>query len=163
MPFFLWVVYYVLGLIISVPYCLLAGWSWENWPVVAFVAPAFLFVWLTLGVMAGHVYLYENVRWPIGFSLRGVFKQGKHMRGTKGAFWTWTVYGLLPIIVYWSGVLISKMGYESVATMLKVHRYMSPLYVFVAMLFLLLMGGIAISVWDGLKSGWPRISRLIHR
>lgn len=162
MPFAFYVAYYIFGLILSVPYCLLAGWSWENYPIVALVLPGFLFVWLMIGTLAGHVYLYNSKHWPIGFSWRGVYEE-RLLPGAKGAFWSWTALGLLPIVVYWTAVALHAMGYESIAGLLKVHRYMSPLYVIYFGLCLLLMWGIAMSAWEGIRSGLPRLSRLIHR
>ena len=49
------VLYILAGILLAIPYCLLAGWNTENLPTVAFVAPAFLFIWFMTAIFAGVV------------------------------------------------------------------------------------------------------------
>lgn len=163
MNIFLWFLYMVIGMIISIPYCLLAGWSWENWPIVAFVAPAFLFVWMVFGTFAGHIYPRHDHKRSIGFSWRGGRggrEMGHGLPGSKGVFWAWTAYGLLPIIIHWGAVLIDILGHKTVATTINAHRYASPMYVLLGTMLLSCLIAMTVGVCRMIKNGWTRFTTM---
>lgn len=53
MELFYAVIYVLIGVLLAVPYCLLAGWSADSFGMVVFVAPAFLFIWYVVASLAG--------------------------------------------------------------------------------------------------------------
>ncbi len=123
------ILYFFTGVLLAIPYCLLAGWSFDHFLIAIWVAPAFLFVWFTAATFAGITEvghrrtLYLNWRVALG--------QSNH-RGLPGSlfiFWMWTFYSLLPIILRWSAILLGEIGYEAASSLLNKHRYASPLYV----------------------------------
>lgn len=154
------ILYVLAGVLLAIPYCLLAGWSAESFPMVAFVAPAFLFIWFMTATFAGVV--EPGYRRTLHFNWRAAF--GKNDRrmlpGSLSIFWAWTLYSLLPIILHWGAVLLGKIGYETVASLIDTHRYASPLYVFMATLMLLILIAMVTSAWDAAKNLWARI---VHR
>ena len=154
-------IFYVLaGLLLAIPYCLLAGWSAENFPMVAFVAPAFLFIWFMTATFAGIVEAGHGRR--IYFNWRAAFGKSDRrlLSGSLSVFWAWTLYSFLPVILHWSAVLLGKIGYETISSLIDTHRYASPLYVFVATLMLLILIAMVTSAWDAAKNVWTRI---VHR
>lgn len=148
-------VYTLIGMFISVPYCFLAGWSWEQWPIVVFVAPIFMFVWIVLGVLAGHIY-------SVGFSWT-VYKHMPRIPYSKGVFYFWTFYCFLPIIIRWVSALIDVMGYQHVANLLNFHRYATPAYVFIFLVCSLLLFGVVAAIVEVLKTGYEKLSRRIKQ
>lgn len=154
-------IFYVLvGFLLAIPYCLLAGWSYENFPMVAFVAPAFLFIWLMLGVFSGVITIRDHHR-PIHFDWRVAFRKGGRSKlpGSLLFFWAWTLYSLLPIILHWSYVLLEEVGYETVASLINTHRYTSTLYVFVATFAFIALMGMLTSALGVLSNTWRRFVR----
>lgn len=154
-------IFYVLaGILLAIPYCLLAGWNAESFMMVAFVAPAFLFVWFMLATFAGVI--EPSHRRTIHFNWRVAFGKSDRrvLSGSLPIFWVWTLYSFLPVILHWSAVLLGKIGYETISSLLDTHRYASPLYVFVATLMLLILIGIVTSAWEAAKNAWIR---MVHR
>lgn len=144
--------YLLLGLVLAIPYCLLAGWSPEHFPIVIFVAPAFLFIWLMFANFADifnpRFGRLTNLNW------RAAFSGNNHqaMQGSLIIFWGWTFYSFLPIILHWSSVFLKQIGYERVGVMIYSHRYASPVYVFGAVIIVLLIILIIGSVWEAVKN-----------
>lgn len=154
-------IFYVLaGILLAIPYCLLAGWNAESFMMVAFVAPAFLFVWFMMATFAGVI--EPGHRRTIHFNWRAAFGKTDHrmLSGSLPIFWAWTLYSFLPVILHWSAVLLGKVGYETVSSLLDTHRYASPFYVFMATLMLLVLVGMVTSAWEAAKNAWTRI---VHR
>ena len=148
------------GILLAIPYCLLAGWNAESFVMVAFVAPAFLFVWFMLATFAG---VFEPVhRRATHFNWRAAFGKSDRqvVSGFLSMFWAWTLYSFLPVILHWSAVLLGKVGYETVSSLLDTHRYASPFYIFMATLMLLVLVGMVTSAWEAAKNVWTRI---VHR
>ena len=160
MQIVLGILYVLLGVLVAIPYCLLAGWSPENFPMVAFVAPAFLFVWFMAAVFAGVI--DHGHRRAIRFNWRAAFNKDERRRlpGSLTIFWVWSFYSILPIILHWSAVLLGKIGYETVGSFIDMHRYASPLYIFMATLMLLILIGMVTSAWEATKNVW---TRFVHR
>lgn len=148
------IVYVLVGVLLAIPYCLLAGWSLENLPIVAFVAPAFLFVWFMAAVFAGVI--DHGHRRVILFNWRAAFGKSERLPSSLTIFWVWTFYSILPIILHWSAVLLEKIGYETVGSFIDMHRYASPLYIFMATLMLLVLIGMVTSAWEATKNVWTR-------
>ncbi|MCR4274816.1 MAG: hypothetical protein NUW02_02075 [Candidatus Campbellbacteria bacterium] len=144
------IVYCFIGLVLAVPYCLLAGWSPESLPAVATFGPAFLLIWLLFGVTSGVVVPNSNRKWlPVRFHWRGSRSKST---APRSVFWIWTAYGLLPILVHWSSMLLGKMGYSEIALLLNANRYMSIVYVFLGGLVVACLLIVAFGVWEGLKN-----------
>lgn len=154
------VLYVLAGLLLAIPYCLLAGWSLERFPMVAFVAPAFLLIWFIMATFAGIVETDRGRR--VYFNWRAAFGKSdrRSMSGSLPIFWTWTLYSFLPVIFHCSAVLLGKIGYETVSSLLDTHRYASQFYVFMATLMLLILTAMVTSAWDAAKNLWARI---VHR
>jgi hypothetical protein len=150
----------LVGTLLAIPYCLLAGWNAESFVMAVFVAPAFLFVWIIAATSAGvvetghHRTIHFNWRAAFGKSDRRV------LPGSLPVFWTWTLYSFLPVILHWSAVLMGKIGYDTVASLIYTHRYASPFYVIMATVVMLILIGMVTSVWDAAKIVWARI---VHR
>lgn len=155
----LYVLYALVGILLAIPYCLLAGWSPENFMLVAFVAPAFLFIWFMLAGFAGIIEPDGHRR--IHFNWGAAFHKSDRrvLPGSRLFFWMWTTYSMLPIILHWSGVLLERIGYPTIGTIINTHRYASPLYVFMATLVLLTLMGIVASAWEASKNMWTRFVR----
>ena len=152
--------YFLVGVLLAIPYCILAGWNPENFVLVAYVAPAFLFIWFMFGsfagvLVAGHGKPRLFVDWRAAF---GKTERPK-LPGFLVGFWAWTTYCLLPIILHWSAVLLEKVGYVSWSTLLNDHRYASPFYLFAATIALLIVIAMIQSAWESTKSGWSRLTQ----
>ena len=160
MQIVLGIFYALVGILLAIPYCLLAGWNAESFVMVMFVAPAFLFIWFMTATFAGVI--EAGHRRTIHFNWRAAFGKSDRrvLSGSLPIFWVWTLYSFLPIILHWSAVLLGKIGYETVASLLDTHRYASPFYVFMATLMLLILIGMVTSAWDAAKNVWTRI---VHR
>lgn len=151
---FLVFLYVLIGLVVSVPFCLLAGWSWEYWSGAATLAPLFLLVWVVFGVFAGYIYQRPGHKWPIGFSLAG----HNSLPGCKNVFWVWTIICLSPIVAHWSSVTLRAWGYGLIAAMVYEHRYAAPAYTFLGVLGLSVLVGMAIKVWTMARSRWAKFT-----
>lgn len=154
------ILYVLAGILLAIPYCLLAGWNTESFMMVAFVAPAFLFVWFMMATFAGVI--EPGHRRTIHFNWRAAFGKTDHrmLPGSLLIFWAWTLYSFLPVILHWSAVLLGKVGYETASLLLDTHRYASPFYVLIATLMLLVLIGMVTSAWEGARNLWTRI---VHR
>ncbi len=153
------ILYVLTGFLVAIPYCLLAGWNTEAVPMVAFVAPAFLFVWFILAMFAGVLGSGYGER-LIYFSWRAAFRKSEQrgLPGSRVVFWVWTLYSLMPIILHWSAILLNSIGYASVGTMLDIHRYASPFYIFIATMVSLVLIGMTQSAWETMKNEWMRLT-----
>src|SRR3989338_10266189 len=160
MQIVLGIFYALVGVLLAIPYCLLAGWNAESFVMVMFVAPAFLFIWFMMATFAGGIEAVH--RRTIHFNWRAAFGRSdcRVLSGSLPIFWAWTLYSFLPIILHWSAVLLGKIGYETVASLIDTHRYASPFYVFMATLMLLILIAMVTSAWDAAKNVWTRI---VHR
>ena len=128
--------------------------------MVALVAPVFLFVWFMMATFAGVI--EPGHRRTIHFNWRAAFGKSDRrvLPGSLPIFWVWTLYSFLPVILHWSAVLLEKIGYETVGSLIDTHRYASPLYVFVATLMLLILLAMMTSAWEAAKNVW---TRMVHR
>ncbi|MEK7649999.1 MAG: hypothetical protein AAB367_03540 [Patescibacteria group bacterium] len=151
MNFIFGTLYLLAGMLLAIPYCLLAGWDGADMLlVVAFAAPAFLFVWFMAAIFA------EVIR-PRGGTLswnwRAAFTRSDEpmMQIYLRFFWGWTLYSLLPIILHWSAALLDKIGFEKAGSLINMHRYASSFYIFMAALVLFIIVGMVMSAWDGVK------------
>lgn len=156
----LMILYVLAGFLLAIPYCLLAGWSTENFPMVAFVAPAFLCIWFMLASIAGVIGVARSRK--IYFDWRAALNKSDQQRlpGALSFFWVWTLYSFLPIILHWGAALLKNVGYETVGSLLNTHRYASTLYVFMAILMLAILVGVFTSAWDTAKKVWIQF---VHR
>ena len=154
------ILYVLAGILLAIPYCLLAGWNMESFMIVVFVAPAFLFIWFMVASYAGVIGVAHPRK--IYIDWRAAFRKSdpRRLPGSLSFFWTWTLYTFLPIILHWSAVLLEKIGHKTVGSLLDTHRYASPLYVFVATLMLLILIRMATSAWEATKNVW---TRMVHR
>lgn len=156
MPFVYVVLFVLVGCLLAIPYCLLAGWSWENYPIVALVTLFFLLIWYSTAFLAGIVYTGQDGK--TRFQWRAAFGKGVRLhQGTIVPFWTWTFFCLLPIIVHWSAWLLGKIGYETIASHIDGHRYATPFYFFAVNCVLIIFGWIITVGWDKTKKAWSRI------
>ncbi|HXK39308.1 MAG TPA: hypothetical protein VJ837_00545, partial [Candidatus Paceibacterota bacterium] len=84
------VVYLIVGFIVAIPYCLLAGWDSYNYPAVAILAPGMAFLWFMCGALSGHFHNYGkrvvNFSW---WNRNDPLKFG-------WVFYGWSLYCLLP-------------------------------------------------------------------
>ena len=135
--------YFVVGAILSVPYCLLAGWDRDIFLVVMIVTPFLLGVWILAAVFAGII----DAK-PIRIYWKNAFRRSRDesSRVPLVIFWVWTVYGLLPIILHWTARLIGYLGLGSSAAFIEGQRFESLIYVFwgfmIAFLLLIVCGGV---------------------
>jgi len=152
-------IFYVLaGILLAIPYCLLAGWSKELLLIIAFIAPLFLFIWFMSAESAGVIDVSR--RGMFRFDWRAAFGR-TNCRTESGAlpiFWVWTLYCFLPVILHWSAILLGKIGYETVGSILDNNRYTSWLYVFSTTIILLLLIGATSSAWVAMKNWWMRVA-----
>lgn len=155
------IVYVLSGLLLAIPYCLLAGWNADCFKIVVFVAPAFLFVWFMTATFTGIIEL-GVYRQTINFNWRAAFgKSNRRMQSVSPLiFWVWTFYSFLPVILHWSAVLLGKIGYETVGSLIDRYRYASPLYVFFVILMLFVLIVMVTSAWDMTKN---ILTRIVHR
>ena len=160
MEIVLGVLYMLAGILLAIPYCLLAGWSAENFLIVTFVAPAFLFVWFMAASFAG-IIEPGNHR-MLRFNWRATFSESdrRSLPGSLSVFWAWTLYSFLPVILHWSAVLLEEIGYETVSSLIDTHRYASPLLVLWGTILLFILIAVATGVSNTVKEIWTRI---VHR
>lgn len=152
----------LVGLLISIPYCLLAGWDW-HYPLVAMVAPVFFLMWIVFGSLAGHIYTRRDQgRWPVRFSW-GSRQQGEFLSLSRIVFWGWTVIGLLPIIFHWGAKLFAMLGHESAASLINSYRYASLPYTLGALVILLWLWFITRAVCGAMKHGWTKLTAFLRR
>ena len=156
MPILFAVVYMLAGILLAIPYCLLAGWDADKFMLVAFVLPAFLFVGFLL---AAFVNIIEpGYRRAIQFNWRAAF--GKTSRpmlpGSLFVFWVWVIYSFLPVIIHGSALLLEEFGYKAFAALIDAHRYPSIYYVFIVTIVLLILTGIVAVTWGAVKNAWMR-------
>lgn len=136
--------YFIIGMMLSLPYCLAAGWDKEMWLTMSFAVPLMLFVWTIFAFFAKVV----DVR-PTRVDWKNAFRRSSKDASSipLGFFWTWTIYSMLPIIFHQSSRLLGTLGFDSSAAFLEVHRYESLGYVFwavmVLMIVLMFAGGVA--------------------
>ena len=151
------IIYMLVGILLAIPYCLLAGWDTENFPTVALVTPAFLFIWFMAATFAGIINIDDDRK--IYFNWRASFGKSDHrvLSGSLSIFWAWTLYSFLPVILHWSAVLLGKIGYETTSSLIDTHRYASSFYVLIATFILLILTVMVISAWDAVKNVWIRI------
>ncbi|MEK7120791.1 MAG: hypothetical protein AAB840_01735 [Patescibacteria group bacterium] len=143
---------------LAIPYCFLAGWSTEGYTTIGFVAPAFLTVWFMAAIPAGVVKTYSPRK--IYFDWRAAFGKSNRqaLPGSLTIFWAWTLYSLLPIIAHWGAMLLEKIGHQSTSSLIDKHRYMSPLFVFMATLILFIILMMMNNVWEKAKKMWAQIA-----
>jgi len=160
MQIILGILYILVGILLAIPYCLLAGWKAENILMVTFVAPAFLFIWFILAGFAG-IIDSDHTR-KIYFNWRAAFSKNDQRRlpGALFCFWTWALYSFLPIIFHWSAILLEKIGHNTVSLILNTHRYAIPLYTLTAIITLIILNETIRCTWNVAKSMWVQI---IHR
>jgi hypothetical protein len=151
------ILYVLAGFLLAIPYCMLAGWNEESFPMAILVSPAFLFVWFMLSIFAG-IFDLDSKK-AIRLNWRAAFKKSDLpiLPGFLPLFWAWTIYMFLPIIFHWSAILLEKIGCNTVASFIDTHRYASQLYLFVVALALLVLISVGISAWDAAKRTWIRI------
>lgn len=150
------ILYALAGILLGIPYCLLAGWDPKSFMTIAFVAPAFLFIWLVVAIFAGVIDI--DHRKKVYFNLRAAF--GKNSQsvspGSLFVFWLWTFYSFLPVIFHWSALFLEKIGYENVGSIINTHRYTVLVYVFIVALALIVLIGMVNTVWGKTKDIWTR-------
>lgn len=129
------VLYVLLSVLLSTMYNFLSGWNPENLPVMAVYVPIFVFIWLILALIT-KVIDFENARLSVNWHKAfGINKgESKSLPDFFIAFWVWTLYGSLPIMLHWAAVLLSKFGYEVAGAILDAHRYASLLYVLITVI-----------------------------
>ncbi|MEK7461641.1 MAG: hypothetical protein AAB586_01065 [Patescibacteria group bacterium] len=118
------------------------------------MAPAFLFVWFMTAICAGVVDTTHGG--TICFNWRAAFGKSDRrlLSGSLPIFWAVILYSFLPIILHWSAMLLGKVGYGTVSSLLDTHRYASLLYIFIAILMLLFFTSMTVSVWKNMKNMW---------
>jgi len=160
MQIFFSILYVLAGLLLAIPYCLLAGWNAESYLMVAFVAPAFLFVWFMMAIFVG-IIEPGNSR-VIHFNWRAAFGKSDYQRfpGFLAFFWAWTLYSVLPIIFHWSAMFIEQVGYETVSSLIDTHRYASTSYAIMGTIMLFVLGMMVARSYEAMKTVW---TRMVHR
>ncbi len=138
--------YLLVGVVFSIPYCFLAGWSVTNWPSVVMISPIFLLVWLFLASLAGFFDPHRGRGYQPSLMIK-VF------------FWGWTIYCLLPIIAHWSAFFLNRFGYTNLALAIEAHRYETTLFVFYFVVILFIAVLIFLIVFDEIKRFSKKISR----
>lgn len=153
------ILYVLAGTLLAIPYCLLAGWDAKSFPMVAFVAPAFLFVWFILATFAGIIDVRDG-KPRFHLNWRAAFYKGERRRlpGSHVIFWIWSLYSLLPIILHWSAALLNSVGFTAVASALETHRYASPYFLFLGTWVLLVIVGMALGAWETVRGRWTRLA-----
>lgn len=116
----------VFGIMLAVPYCILAGWNTNQFALMAFVAPLLYSMWISIAYAFGIAEPSKKrpkICWRAAFHSDSLFM-----------FWPCTGYVFLPIIVHQNSKLFSLFGYNSVAQVMEEHKYASLLYAFPVML-----------------------------
>ena len=130
--------YITIGLFLSFPYCLLAGWSDIAFFWGFFLSPILILHWLWLMVDAD-IIVSDN---------QGIRFNNKFYTYSKKSLITlciYTLYLCLPVLLRISSVWASKMGSESLSNILYEQRYLSLGYGF--SIFAILM-----TLWSPLKN-----------
>lgn len=151
------ILYVLAGVLLAIPYCFLAGWSADSFLTVAFVAPAFLYVWFMMAAFAGII--EPGHKWWVHFNWRAALGKSDRQMLSRCllSFWMWTLYSFLPVIFHWGAVFLERIGFKTVSTLINTHRYLSPLYVFVSTLILFVLIEVGTSAWETAKKTWTRI------
>jgi|GEM_PF-2865817 len=145
--------YFVVGAILSLPYCLLAGWDRDIFLGVMIVTPFLLGVWILAAVFARII----DAK-PIRIYWKNAFRRsrGESSHVPMVIFWIWTVYSLLPIILHWTARLIGHYRNGPFVALIEAHRFESLIYVFwgfmIAFLLLIVCGGVYEAVAEFLDS-----------
>lgn len=150
-------VYAIVGILLAIPYCLLAGWNGDSFVIVAFVAPAFLVPLLVAAIFAGIIGISEQgeiqINWKVAFRKNN----RRPVPGSLALFWGWILYSFLPVIFHWSAVLLQMIELEKVSSLIETHRYRSPILALIAILFLFILAAMTTSVIEKTKKVWARV------
>lgn len=150
------VIYMLLGVLLSIPYYMLAGGFEESFLIVVYVAPAFLFIWCALAVISGVMERGNGRVFRINWRAAFGKTDRRVLPWSLTIFWIWTVYCTLPVILHWAAVILGRIGYQPVASVIDTYRYASLFYVFVTTLALLFFIGVASSAWGSVRNIWAR-------
>jgi hypothetical protein len=121
----------VVAAMLAVPYCMLSGWSSGSFIWMVIGVPIMVSVWFALANQAGIIETdvlrggkkTTRIYPKVAFGL----EVNSSVPWALGAFWVWTVYCLLPIILHTASRLLYKVGEQRPATFLEMHRYGSLL------------------------------------
>lgn len=145
------VIYCLIGYVLAIPYCFLAGWSQNDYPAVVMFLPGFLLVWVGSAIVAGVI---EPVSAKIRFNWRAAFRKGWRVL----TFWLWTFYCLLPISLHISSVILKKVGFSTIAEKVYQHRYGSTFYVPLVIIMAVCFIAVVSAMWDEMKTAWKKIT-----
>ncbi len=143
-------VYYItVGLILAIPYCLLAGWNVQALVVVTFVLPAFLMMWTELATLAGILNGDHLSRSLLHVDWRASLKRSEHALGSVTKFWLWCLFCFLPIICNLCGWMIQVIGYTNTAELVNRYRYWSTPIAMSLTAFLLVLNALFTQIKKG--------------
>ena len=126
-------VYFLIGLVLGVPYVWLAGWSRDHVLVVMLLAPFTTIVSLCLGIFAGF-FNRPHRRVSTLYFREEQFLDSEMMpcRAFFPLFCIMVTAIVAPIVMHWAAVSIAVIGYADVAKVLEAHRYAGFFYVLLA-------------------------------
>lgn len=156
------ILYVLVGIVLSVSYCILAGWDYEVFPVAFLLAPAFAVIWFITATMAGVIGFFSN-RKKIYFNWRVAFGREDRQATPLSLvfFWIWTTYSLLPIIIHWSAILLDKIGYKTISSFIDKYRYASLPSIFSAVLLSIVILVMITTLGGELKKIW--MEKIVRR
>lgn len=149
MRFALGLLYALIGVVLSFPYCYLAGWDINFIGMLLVVLPGALMIWLMLATFAGII--SPNGRYSCRFLWKSAFVRSDLciMPYALPVFWIWTGYILLPIVCHWCAMFLSKIGFDAVSQVVERFRYLSPILVLglaiLAVVFIVLINSVTSS------------------
>ena len=155
---FIAILYFITGVFFAVPYCLLAGWSYEFFPIITFTAPFLLLFWFMMGTFAGVFSTWHGRRAPHSH-WREAFNGNspRSIPGTRWVFGVMTFLGLLPIIFRLFSIILGTFGYEALGSSLYFHRYASPIYLLLIIMLLFMIAAMVGIVVDAMKKNWMKL------
>ncbi len=117
------IIVFLIGMILSVPYCFLAGWSPESQKLVAVLGSLFIFQWGVFAARADILEFHPSLRINWKETLMWRSNRPFLCPSAKVGFWAWTVMCVLPIILHWVAWLVGKVGQEHTSVILDRYRY----------------------------------------
>jgi hypothetical protein len=126
--FLMWVLYFVIGFIMAVPYTYLAGWDTSNLFFTACVMPIVALVLCALYVARKDNY---SVPWR-----------------TLRVFWGFLGYSMLPIFANGISIVLKWFGFPAVGSFIFELRYISLIVVPIVSVMMLLVCSFAKSIWQ---------------
>ena len=164
-PILICILYWIVGVVIAIPYQLLAGWDAECFSVVAMLLPISLCLWFVLAMFAMVITESDGHKRWIQFKWKALFRRQTNHLGLMSAarygLWILTVLIMLPIIIHWSAKLLGHFGHQETATIIDSNRYSAPIVVVVAIVLGTLIVCLLLHAWESAGDTLKKVSRCV--